>query len=202
MPSITIAGETYSTDERELELEGMGLTDEDIQDLQYMVNLSYLSLENNSDITDISAVANMPYLENLRLRGTSVTDLSPLEGLTELRQLQFGDSNWDTAVDLTPLAALTNLDYLSLPANMAPTDLSPLGELTNLTGLSFDGSSNDGWITDLSWLSGLNKIDQLYLSVGELTSLKGLEGATGLTELNLYGAMHITDLSPLASLTE
>lgn len=201
VPSITINGQTYSTDERRLELENMGLTDADIQDLKYMVNLTYLNLENNYDITDISAVANMPYLENLRLRGTSVQDLSPLSGLTELRQLQFGDAAWDTAVDLTPLTTLTNLDYLSLPASMAPTDLSPLGELTNLTGLSFDGSSsNNGWITDLTWLSKLDKIDQLYLPVGELTSLKGLEGATSLTDLNLYGSLYITDLTPLESL--
>lgn len=201
VPSITIAGQTYSTDERKLELANMNLTDADIQDLKYMVNLTYLNLENNYDITDISAVANMPYLENLRLRGTSVQDLAPVSGLTELRDLQFGDAVWDTAVDLTPLTSLTNLEYLSLPASMAPTDLSPLGELTNLTGLSFDGSnSNNGWITDLTWLSKLNKIDQLYLPVGELTSLKGLEGATSLTELNLYGSMYITDLTPLESL--
>ncbi|WP_300138050.1 protein kinase [uncultured Oscillibacter sp.] len=198
--SITIAGQEYSTDERRLELENMGLTDADLEDLQYMVNLTYLNLEGNNAVTDISAVANMPYLENLRLRGTSVQDLSPLSGLEELRELQFGDAVWDTAVDLTPLATLTNLDYLSLPASMAPTDLSPLGELTNLTGLSFDGSSNNGWITDLTWLSDLNQIDQLYLPVGELTSLKGLEGATALTELNLYGPMYLTDLTPLASL--
>ena len=199
--SITIAGQEYSTDERRLELENMGLTDADLEDLQYMVNLTYLNLEGNNAVTDISAVANMPYLENLRLRGTSVQDLSPLSGLEELRELQFGDAVWDTAVDLTPLATLTNLDYLSLPASMAPTDLSPLGELTNLTGLSFDGSSsNNGWIIDLSWLSKLSKIDHLYLQVGELTSLKGLEGATSLTELNLYGPMRITDLTPLESL--
>ena len=203
VPSITIAGQTYSTDERDLELEGMGLTDADVQDLEYMVNLEYLNLNDNPGITDLSPLADLPYLQDLMLRGTSVTDLSPLEGMTELRQLQFGDSAWDTAVDLTPLATLTNLDYLSLPANMPPTDLSPLGELTNLTGLSFDGnnSGNSGWITDLSWLSGLSKIDQLYLPVGELTSLEGLEGATGLTELNLSGAMYLTDLSPLEGLT-
>lgn len=199
--SITIAGQTYSTDERRLELENMGLTDTDIQDLRYMVNLTYLNLAGNYDITDISAVANMPYLENLHLRETSVQDLTPLSGLGELRQLQFGGAAWDTAVDLTPLKTLTSLDYLSLPAGMAPTDLSPLGELTSLTGISFDGgNSSNGWITDLSWLSKLDKIDQLSLPVGELTSLKGLEGATALTQLNMYGPMYITDLSPLESL--
>lgn len=203
VPSITIRGETYSTNERRLELGGMSLTDEDLQDLQYMVNLTYLDLESNVDVTDISAVAHMPYLENLRLRGTSVKDLSPLEGLTELRQLQFGDAVWDTPVDLTPLATLTNLDYLSLPASMAPTDLSPLGELTNLTGLSFDGSNgNNGWISDLTWLSKLSKITQLYIPVGDLASLKGLEGVTSLTELNLYGSMNLTDLTPLQNLTK
>ena len=203
VPSITIAGETYSTDERKLDLEGRGLTDEDLRDLKYMVNLPYLNLGNNADVTDISAVANMPYLENLHLRGTSVQDLSPLSGLTELRQLQFGDSLWDTAVDLTPLSTLTNLNYLSLPASMAPTDLSPLGELTSLTGISFDGSSgNNNWISDLTWLSNLSKITQLYLPVGDLTSLKGLEGLTNLTELNLYGTMNLTDLTPLQNLTK
>ena len=64
VPSITIAGQEYSTSERRLELENMGLTDEDIQDLQYMVNLTRLNLSGN-DITDLSP------LEGLEQNGVS-----------------------------------------------------------------------------------------------------------------------------------
>ena len=59
VPSITIAGQEYSTDETNLDLRGMGLTDADIQDLKYMVNLYSLNLREN-DITDISCLAELP----------------------------------------------------------------------------------------------------------------------------------------------
>ena len=81
VPSITIAGETYSTDERELELESMGLTDEDIQDLKYMVNLTRLTLSNNN-ITDLTPLKDLTLLRNLRLDGNDITDVSPLAGIT------------------------------------------------------------------------------------------------------------------------
>ena len=59
VPSITIAGQEYSTDEKNLDLRGMGLTDADIQDLKYMVNLYSLNLRENN-ITDVSCLTELP----------------------------------------------------------------------------------------------------------------------------------------------
>lgn len=180
VPYITIQGEQYSTDERNLKLNGMGLTNDDIQDLKYMINLNSLDLRQND-----------------------ITDLSPLAGLTGLENLQLGNGS-DEISDLSPLEGLTNLQYLSLSANLEPVDLSPLRPLVNLQSLTFDGnnSGRNNWITDLSFLVGKDKITQLYLPVGELKSLAGLEDCTSLVDLNLYGDLEIDDLSPISGLTK
>lgn len=219
--SVTIQGQEYSTDLYRLELESAGLSDADIQDLKYMVNLSRLNL-NGNNISDLSFAEDLPMLSDLRLEGnpvsdisplarltkleyvclrdTPVEDLSPLAGLTNLTELDLGGAG--AALDLSPLASMTKLEYLNLPADMLPTDLSPLAALVNLKNISFNGSSNDGWISDVSWLAGMSKLEQLYLPVSGLTSLRGLEGATSLETLNIYGSMEISDLSPLSGLAK
>ena len=196
VPSITIAGQTYSTDERNLELEGMGLTDADIQDLQYMVNLTRLNLGNNqitdlnplseltqlsdlrlngNDITDVSPLANMTSLEHIDLReNPNLSDLSPLAGLTNISEVEFYDC---PVTDISFLSSWTNLTYLQL-GDIGQMDLAPLSGLTNLTSLHINGSNND--ITDLTWLSELTKLQ----------------------ELSIYGSLSFSDLTPLSGLTE
>ncbi|MFC4223724.1 leucine-rich repeat domain-containing protein, partial [Lysinibacter cavernae] len=56
--------------------------------------------------------------------------------------------------DLTPLAELTNLDWLDLSGTPI-TDLTPLAELTNLDWLDLSGTP----ITDLSPLAHLHIVN-------------------------------------------
>ena len=121
VPSITIAGQEYSTDEKNLDLQGMGLTDADIQDLKYMVNLYSLNLRENN-ITDVSCLTELPRLESLQLSDNSITDLSPLADMTELIDL-YVDGNDIT--DLSPLAEMTQMRYIDVGNNPNLTDLSP-----------------------------------------------------------------------------
>ncbi len=176
--SITIAGQTYSTTERELELGGMGLTDADVQDIQYMVNLDYLDLSGN-DITDLSFLSDLTLLRNLRLDGgnNNLTDLSPLADVTSLRSLQ-------------------------LPAEGSISDISPLAGLSDLESLWFNGNWNTpGLITDLSPLSGLTKLTNLGIKVGSGVDYSALSKLTSIQEMNLYGDLTSLDAGDLSGMT-
>ncbi len=207
VPSVTIAGETYSTNERELRLQGMGLTDEDIEPLQYMVNLTYLDLRENK-ITDLSALEPLTELRSLNLRQNEISDLSPLAGMTQMEELQLSGgsgSNGNSGIsDLSPLANMKNLTYLSLPPGSAISDLSPLADLTSLTEISFDGSWGNGvssGINDLTPLAGLTNLESLRILVSGVEDLSPLENLTSLTELQLAGSFNKVGLAPLSSLT-
>ena len=203
VPSITIAGQEYSTDLRKLDLSDMGLTDADIQDLKYMINLYDLRL-NGNNITDLSPLAGLTQLENLMLRENQISDLSPLAGLTELRDLSLGGENAGVK-DLSPLTGLTQLESLTLSAKMEIEDPSPLENLTNLKSLSVDGSQSgySGCFSDISFLGNMPNLTSAYLSVSELESLDGIEGASNLTSLTLNGYnLNLTDLSALSGLTK
>ena len=196
VPSITIAGETYSTDERRLELENRGLTDEDIQDLRYMINLTYLNLEGN-DITDVSPLSGLTELTNLRLSNNRITDVSPLAGLTNLEYISLQEN--PGLSDLSPLAGLVNVEEISL-YSLPITDVSFLSEWTKLKHLQFGDIGN----ADLSVLSGLTNLNSLYIngSNNTISGLSFLAGMTKLQTLSIQGYLDITDLSPLSELKQ
>ncbi len=90
-------------------------------------------------------------------RGVGIRDLSFLEGLTRLKELDL----WDNDVeDLSPLASLTGLRELWMPYNL---------------------------ISDLSPLAGLDKLVQLHVYGNRISSLEPLRGLTSLNTLDLRG---------------
>ena len=110
---------------------------------------------------------------------TTITDIPPLKGLTNLKQLYLQNH---LISDLTPLADLTNLEELVLFMNKI-TDLSPLSGLTNLKNLRL--SNNE--ITDLTPLTGLTKLENLNLNTNKITDISPLKGLTNLKYLSLLG---------------
>ena len=84
---------------------------------------------NSNSITDISPLAGLTNLTSLNLQSNSITDISPLKGLTKLTQLYLGGN---TITDLSALEGLSNLTTLYLWGNSI-TDVSPLEGLINLT---------------------------------------------------------------------
>ena len=222
VPFITIRGEEYSTDLRTLKLENLNVTDEDIQDLKYMVNLDQLRIEQSS-ITNLDAISGLTNLEYVRVSDSpDLTDLSGLSGLTNLTELDL----WEVGVsDLSPLSGLTNLEYLRVEGpnvgdltalstltglqeltlqteGYGLTDLSPLSSLTELVYLQVSVTGrNYGDISDLSPLSGLTKLRDLNMRVGRVSDLSPLSGMTEMTSLYLYGQLAVTTLEPLRDLT-
>ena len=207
VPSITIAGQEYSTDLTELSLDSMQLTDADIQPLRYMVNLTRLDLRQNQ-LTDLSPLAELTRLKSLELRGNNLSDLSPLANLAELEELRLGGSGTGldnpNISDLSPLSNLHKLETLSLPRQASIGDLSPLSGLTGLKSLTTDGVSSDAaqQITDLSPLAELTNLEVLHLLSCGTSDLSPLSNLTKLTELRLIGQLSFTDLTPISGLTE
>ncbi len=111
---------------------------------------------NSNSITDLTPLSGLTSLERLDLSGNSIADLTPLSSLTRLRILELSDN---IISDLTPLSGLTYLTLLTLFDNSI-TDLTPLSGLTNLTILTLFGNS----ITDITPLSGLTSLGLLSLA--------------------------------------
>ena len=126
---ITIGGEQFSTALTELDIGGMGLTDEDIVPLRHMVNLTHLWLENNQ-ISSISPLAELTNLRGLYLSGNQISDISPLVDLTNLTGLGLADNQIS---DISPLAELTNLQRLNLLRNPI-SDWSPVAHMEHVFG--------------------------------------------------------------------
>lgn len=95
--------------------------------------------------------------KRFQARGEGIRDLSFLEGLTQLKELDLWDNDIE---DLSPLASLTGLRELWLPYNL---------------------------ISDLSPLAGLDKLVQLKVYGNQIKSLEPLRGLTSLNTLDLRG---------------
>ncbi len=206
VPSITIQGTEYSTDLMQLELNGLGLTDGDILDLKYMINLRYLNLEDN-DLTDLSPVAGLTDLDQINVNNNpDLTDLSPLAGLTELRYVNF---NGSPVADYSFMAGLTNLEYIELYDVQEDSDLSFLSGLTNAKSFFVSGNGQMCGVSDLSFLRGMTSLERIGMPVGsdrDELDLSPLAELKNLRQLSLYQygqqTALVTDLSPLAGLTK
>ena len=91
----------------------------------------------------------------LQLGSNEITDVTPLEGLTNLERLNLG---YNQITDISSLKGSTKLEKLGLWDNEI-TDVSPLAGLTNLEELALHGNQ----ITDVSPLAGLTKLHTLIL---------------------------------------
>ena len=112
-----------------------------------------------------------------RLRVDEMADVSQLAALTNLEQLTL---NSNGIGDVSPLSALTNLESLELYDN-AIVDAGPLSVLTNLKQLNL--SSNE--IADVGPLSTLTSLNELDLSFNEIADVSPLSALTSLKQLDL-----------------
>ncbi len=123
-------------------------------------------------------------------RGAGIRDLSFLEGLTGLKELDLWDNDIE---DLSPLASLTGLRQLSLPYNLI-SDLSPLAGLEKLVELRVYGNQ----IASLEPLRGLHNLNVLNLrgnplEPGALSCLRKCK-RLGMLNLSYTGLKDLKDL--------
>jgi hypothetical protein len=216
---ITIRGEQYSTSLTELALFGgywdydedmwdddwiPHINNDDIEPLRYMTKLERLSIRGGewygqgSRVSDISPLSGLMNLKEIIMDYSNISDLTPLSRLTSLEVI---DLRGNDISDISPLAGLTNLSILTLYGNQI-SNITPLSNLTNLTHLYLGhrGVMSGNQISDITPLSGLSRLTELDLSINLISDLTPLSGLTSLSDLSLANNQ-IRDITPLYSLT-
>ena len=167
------------------------LTEEDIENLQYMVNLKKLIL-NNATIPDTSVFTKLPALEELYIGNSGVSDFSFLADMPQLKELSISSEN---ITDCSVIGEMTNLTRLKLN-NCGLTNVSFLAKLTNLTSLDLD--NND--IIDISVVSNMDKLEYLYLVANRnLTDISPVSTLASLKQIDTLNTS-VADITPLFGL--
>ena len=164
----------------------------DLAGLEHAVNLEILVLQYNT-VSDLSALAPLTQLKILDLWGNGrIADVTALRGATLLWYLDLDDNS---VADVTPLGSLTSLRRLFLSRNSV-TSVAPLESLTALEQLGLTGNS----VSDVTALGSLTSLQRLFLSKNQITSIAALSSLTALRRLELADNS-ISDVTPLGSLT-
>ena len=150
-------------------------------------------LVNSNTISDLSPLIGLTQLTRLNLSYTTLTDISVLSGLPQLTGL-FLENN--AISDISPLSELTQITWLRLHSN-AISDVSPLTRLAQLEYLSLSGNA----ISDVSPLTKLTQLKQLHLGSNAVSDVSPLSRLTQLKQLHL-GSNNISDISALSKLTQ
>ena len=135
---------------------------------------------------------------------------SELETLKGLQRLLLGTSRpvsvggrltsvKPTFTDLSPVAALTNLQSLDLSGTIRLQDVSPLSSLINLQEIHLNHCVS---VTDLAPLANLSALERLSLPYcKKVQHLEPLAALRSLTTLDLTRCVAVSDYRPLSGLT-
>lgn len=147
-------------------------------------------------ITDLDGMEYCTNLVTLDVFGSSVSNLTPLQGLYGLTRLVLCYSQ---ITDLTPIADLTALTELHLSENPI-ADISAISHLTNLVRLSLRGTG----VSDISAISALSSLQDLYLDNSQVADLAALASLTQLSTLEVSNTQvrDLTDISGLSNLNQ
>ncbi|HVQ07737.1 MAG TPA: leucine-rich repeat domain-containing protein [Allosphingosinicella sp.] len=145
-----------------------------------------------SNLQDLTPLAGLTFLRQLNASGTRVSEVDSLKGLHSLRQLNLANT---AVTDLEPLSALRRLENLNLWGSDI-TDIGPLAGLTNLVKLDIWETN----VSDISALADMRALEKLDIWATDVFDLSPLRQVTSLTELCL-GDGQGDDLSVIAALT-
>ena len=180
---------------REFDVSDRGI--QDLTGLQFATNLSRLVLGlwsgQGNQVSDLSPLAGLTNLRELILNNNPVSDLSPLRGLKNLTRLVFSRTQ---VSDLSPIAGLINLRKLDFNVGNV-SDLSPIAGLINIEYLGFPNNN----VSDLSAIAGFVNLKTLYFWGNNVSDISPIAGLFNLVTFGSWGNP-ITDLSPFAGLTK
>ena len=169
---------------------------QDLTGLQFATNLNRLALGwwggRKNQVSDLSPIAGLTNLRELILNNNPVSDISAVRGLTNLTFLSLDHAS---VSDISAVRGLTNLTYLNIHVTLV-TDLSPIAGLINLRSITFSSES----LSDISPMAGLINLERMTCWGHAISDLSPLAGLTKLEEIDFCGG-NISDLTPLAGLT-
>ncbi len=177
------------------ELDNLGA----LAELQNLEEL-HLQLSGCTDY-DLTPLGNVRGLKSLRISGCpGPIDLSPLVNQQDLASILLISCKGE--IDLNPLGEITSLERITLYECTAIRDVGPLAKIANLKALDLRECSSS---TNLGALTALTKLEDFTLpptitddDLRKLVGSAAIKDRTGL----MLKAPHLTDLSPLASMTK
>jgi internalin A len=179
----------------------------DVNPLSGLTQLTTLYLGSN-EIIDVSPLSGLTHLTELVLRRNEIIDVSALEGLINLKYLYLKEN---PISDLTPLRRLKSKNpdvEIDIDINAVTTAVSeetwmPDANLRAKVRDALDLAPGD--VLTQQVMRGLTELDASVPWDAEASEkiiyLTGLEHATQLTSLNLWGN-EISDISPLSGLSQ
>ncbi len=142
-------------------------------------NTRFLNLSDNASISNLEPLADLAFLNTLRLANTDVNDITPLSSTETLQTLDLAGTE---VFDLAPLSE----SYLLKTLDVSDTwvdDISALANLSGLQTLSLEGAP----ISDITALEEHSGLQQLYLGRTEVDNLDSLRDIPNLQRLDLTG---------------
>lgn len=178
-----------------------------MEDLRNMPNLRKVYIE-AQQITDLSPLEDLDYLEIVSLGNNSYSDISPLAGKELLREAYLLDTTLD---GIDAVATWPRIKSLNL-CNTGVYDGSPIGSLGHMDYLDIKNDS-DAYkylkgksITELAigafgqrdveCLREVENVQRLHLQWSDIQDISALEGREDIVFLNMEDCV-IDDLSPL-----
>lgn len=167
----------------------------DIEALRQHVYINELSIA-GTKVKNIDPVRDMANLEYLYLYETPIADIEPLSGLTKLKSLWCHKTKIG---NLKPLRGNVHLIYLDI-SDTPVSDLEPIHAMQEMKILNLD----DTKITTLEHLKGMKNLRHLSLRNTMVSTLAPIGGLLALRKLNFEHTKvsSLTSIEKLTHLTE
>ena len=171
-----------------------GITQADFEKLAAVGGIEYLNCTDVSDLTGIDYLNTLggsaTKLTSLSITSGTITNLSPLSGMTQLDDLGLTSNS---IIDISPLAGLTNLTRISLADNQI-INISALQGMTKLQYAVLPQNK----IKDISPLNNHKYLKDIELIENQVSSLPAFTGMNSLETIFMYDNL-VTSLAPLAA---
>ncbi|MCP4678194.1 MAG: leucine-rich repeat domain-containing protein [Deltaproteobacteria bacterium] len=149
----------------------------------------YGSVEETMTGADLTVLPKCTHLENLFVGFSSLTDLSPLAGLSNLKRLDLRMIG--KLEDLTPIAKLPKLEYLNITGTNVQ-DFSPLTELPALAEIEARMLK----MTDAAPIAKMSALEKIDLLKTPITDVTPMASAAKLAHI-LICTTQVEDVTPL-----
>ena len=156
-----------------LTLSGCSLSS--IAPLEYLSNLVYIDLSNNT-LRNIDVFSGFTRLQEIYMSANALTEL---DAMSDLKELKILDVSSNSLQSLKPLFGITGLTEL-LAGNNAFEDIAGLGALTGLTKLNL----SQNVLSDISPISGCTALTELNVANNELKDISVVAQLTSLVRLD------------------
>ena len=167
--------------------------------LEWLGLMSCGTSSGGNKITDISWVSSLNRLTYLNFVHNDIRDLKPIKNLSRLEELNLGDNPNLINADLEYISGLTGLKKLYLYQLPNLTDVSALSSLKNLIFLNFRRCGN---LRSVKSLTGLSKLQELYLERTGINDLSYFSKFKSLKTLGIaYCPLEYADYFDLMSCT-